>query len=512
MKGLLSFLIIFQLIVVPVNRAYAIAPVVAGAAYALDFAAPQVLRYIGSEVIFQTITRGMDTVDAYYSAQSKVSNSRFASFIRSKAGLGNAVAGTILAGLGYYYSNGTFVEEVPITYAEYDVPPQQGFYWKVGSSVGNSISEAASKYFGAAISQGATIIVKPYTADPSLDHARTVEVISSGGSTMYEQSAIRSNCAYSSGGSSLATCQATYVPPSSVTQAVSDSVVQESLEQSITDSNLSNSEVSQLVLNNDGELDAELAGVLTSDPVPSMPNSDVLIPNQGDQLWYWAHQIATGVAQSDDSNIGTYVPSSSWDTAYYLADTVANSNTDITGLNASTYTASTDTTNTDTGTSTGTGTNTGATTGNGDTTLEIPAASTITIQLSGVESRLDTSNQITQNILDEMTSAQAPNTITQPDASKASSFWTTQYPQGISGVFSTFINAVLATPIFAWLNSFSLGLGTASEPVFELCFGNIAGIEFGCYSLSADSYVWSAIRAMMIASSLFVARRIVFGG
>lgn len=493
MKKLVAFFLSVQLTILPCQRAYAVVPIVAGVAYAIDYVAPQIISYIGSEVIFQTITKGMDAGDAYYSAKSKISNSRFAAFIKKRAKIGNVVAAAILAGLGYYFSDGSVVQHVPADIAQNDVVPTQGYYWKVVITTGVNITDAATKKYASYLSKGSTLAILPYKADPSLENLRTVQVISYAGNVQYEERAIRYECDDSS--SSIATCGSSYTYPNTTTEAVADAVVLGNIEQQIPNLNLSNADVGTLTTDN-GVLDSDLISDLSSESVPVMPDGETLIPKQGDQLWTYAHQISTGSAQTTDSGSSTYVPSSSWDTAYYLSNTVANSNPYITELNS-----------TGIGTDTGTGTDTGS-----GTTVET-GAGTVVIDLSGVESRLDKSNSITQQILDGLgASNQSVETTIVPDSSKAASFWNVRSPEGLKGVFSTFKDSVLSTPIFQWLDSFSLNVGAANEPAFELCFGTIAQIDFGCYSLSADSYVWSAIKAMMIFCALIVSRRIIFGG
>ncbi|MFL7017243.1 hypothetical protein AB6D16_019050 [Vibrio cyclitrophicus] len=174
-----------------------------------------------------------------------------------------------------------------------------------------------------------------------------------------------------------------------------------------------------------------------------------------------------------------------------MGNTVANGNDYVTGLNSGAIA------NPDAGTGTDTGTDAG-----------------LIVDVSGVETRLDTTNQLSQRILDEVVQVNSTNVSLQsvPNDSVAASFWPVRYPDGLAGVLNNFIEDMKQTPIFEWLDEFVLNLVSGSLPAFDLCFDVIAGIDFGCYTLKADAYIWSAIKACMILFSVIVSRRIVFGG
>ena len=198
--------------------------------------------------------------------------------------------------------------------------------------------------------------------------------------------------------------------------------------------------------------------------------------------------IVKGEAQSLDPSQSNYVSTADWDEAYYLAHSVANGNPLITGANAGVITSPVPNTGED---------NTG----------------TVVVDVSGIESRLDTGNTLTQSVIDEISKMNQSSVVlnTAPSDS-AQSFWPVKYPNGISGVLTKFISDMKQTPILQWLDTFVININAGSIPAFDLCFNVIGSIDFGCYSLSADAYIWSAIKASMILLAVIVSRKIVFGG
>ena len=478
MKKLIAFLLSVQLIILPCQRAYAVVPVVAGAAYAVDLVAPTVIRYLASDIVISSIIKAMDITDAYYSATSKISNSNFLKFFKSKLGLGIAAFTAIAGTLGYQLVDGELFSSSTLSE---DQIPKAGIYWKLNSSISGPTPHSAALARCNEINTCVDIFLVNYS-----DQEATYRIVFDDGSMSASTLGILSfGC--NSSTQNFETCIDGYTPPSN-SENINDDLATTSIIEKIKELPITSQ--ASLFSDAEGIFDQSFIDYLTADAAPVMPDNETTIPPIGSPYWNSANLIATGVAQVDDPSKANYIAPADWDTAYFLANTVAGGNSKVTSLNSSASSAETDT-STDSG-----------------------AIAGATVNLTGIESRLDTANALSENAISEFKSINTTNIQTSitPDKSIAGSFWDIRYPDGIKGVFSAFKKNVLSTPIFEWLDSFSLDVGSASEPAFELCFGSIAQIDFGCYSLSADSYVWSAIKAMMIFCALIVSRRIVFGG
>lgn len=91
------------------------------------------------------------------------------------------------------------------------------------------------------------------------------------------------------------------------------------------------------------------------------------------------------------------------------------------------------------------------------------------------------------------------------------SWYETKYPQGVTQLFSNFLAENNNSTTAQWLRSWSLPSG-GSFPTWNFNF-DIPGMgNFGSGNLTPPAYVISAVRAIIILTGLFVARRIVFGG
>jgi len=98
------------------------------------------------------------------------------------------------------------------------------------------------------------------------------------------------------------------------------------------------------------------------------------------------------------------------------------------------------------------------------------------------------------------------------DNSGAKSFWESEYPNGLSGVWSEHQASINNAPVSQWLNSWSFG-SSGSCPSFNFNF-DLGFVSFGSQSISPDlfCYVFPIVRLILIISSLLLARRLVFGG
>ncbi|POC64939.1 hypothetical protein, partial [Vibrio vulnificus] len=453
-----------------------------GAIWAVETVAPHAIRYLASEIAISSVVKAVQVSNAYYSATSKLSNAKFLSHFKSKAALGVAAFTGALAALGFSLTNdGTLVSGSSIAD---DAKEVQGVYWICGSNTHYSSARSACEAYS-------SYPLRVVESDSnSVSYCRIYNTETGDCFLTGNPKAWRYDCS-SSPNSTASTCSSDFQPSNG------DPLSDDEASKGIIDylKSLSDSEQLQFFGDSDGVVDSSLVADFESDNAPPMPDGQTPIPNMGDPAWDNAHLIATGVAQSSDSSSPNYVSSNDWDEAYHLANTVANGNSHITGLNSGAVTVPDSGTGTDAGSGTGTNVN-------------------VNVDFSGVESRIDTTNSLSQSILEQVTKVNSTTVPLQslPNESVAASFWPVKYPDGLSGVLNNFIDDMKQTPIFEWLNEFVIDLGSGSLPAFDLCFNVIAGIDFGCYTLQADAYIWSAIKACMILFSVIVSRRIIFGG
>ncbi|MDO6499245.1 hypothetical protein [Photobacterium sanguinicancri] len=493
-KKIAVYLMVFYISFFPVQRANAVVPIIAGAVYAIELAAPHAIRFLASEIAISAVVKAVQASNAYYSANAKISNLKYLKYFKTKAALGVAAFIGIIDALGYYMANdGVVMKESSIDIPIGDVAPVAGYAWCHGNTCGSTVTEAAWSYV-ASLDYITSIKINPYYFDEVSQDHRDVDFLMSGdrkwagsGKTFDLRP-----CQYVRG--VVESCQEGYTPPNGQSVIVNDAVLSSSLLSHI--STLDKDKQKELLADSFGVLDADLARDFEAENAPLMPDEKTPIPDIGDQSWKNAHLIASAKAQSSDSSKPNYVSTADWDEAYYLANVVANGNDYITGLNSGEISV----------TKPGDKTGGEAGTGTGDVS--------VTVDVAGVESRLDTTNQLSESILNEVKSINSSTVDLQqmPDESKAKSFWPKRYPDGLSGVLSKFIENMKQTPIFKWLDQFVLNIGSGTAPVYEFCFGTIANIDFGCLELKADSYVWVGIRSALIISALLMARRLVFGG
>lgn len=92
-------------------------------------------------------------------------------------------------------------------------------------------------------------------------------------------------------------------------------------------------------------------------------------------------------------------------------------------------------------------------------------------------------------------------------------FYEQQYPDGFAGEWDKFKGKIGASPLAGFLNGLSSGLpggGTCPDWSVALNFGAMG--NFGTHVIAPPCAIWPFIKAVMILSALFVARRMVFGG
>lgn len=478
-RKLIIYLLAFNIAFIPIQRANAVVPVVAGAIWAVEIAAPHAIRYLATEIAISSVVKAVQVSNAYYSATSTLANAKFLSHFKSKASIGIAAFTGVLAALGYSLTNdGTLVSD---SIVESDAQEVQGFYWVCGSNIHYSSARAACE-----ATSSFPLRVEEID-DNYVTYCRIYDTETGACYPMGNPKAWRYDCS-SSPSSSASTCSPDF--ESSPGEPVTD----EQATTNIIDhlKSLPDSEQLKFFGDSDGVIDTSLVSDIDSENAPLMPDGQSPIPDIGDPSWNNAHLITTGVAQSSDSSSPNYVSTEDWGEADYLANTVANGNDYITGINSGTIALP----NTDTGSNSGSGTNVN-----------------VTVDVSGVESRIDITNSLSESILEQVTKANVtsiPINIT-PDKNQASSFWEPRYPDGFAGVWNNYNNNLQNTALLGWIDSFKLTYVSDGIPSWSMCF-DLGFVDFGCHVIDIDGRVWLAIRAFILFTAAMLARRLVFGG
>lgn len=490
MKKILCFILIFQISFIPYNSAKAFVPLAVAAPVAIDAVGSFAVRFLAEELAIKVIASTI-TNSVRFSNAARIGYSAFATWLKSNAK--SLVGGTAIAGaLGFAFTNQNTLGLVDSQPDENGVYATQGFYWWASGSKAETPQQAAQDV--CSLSDGCEF-TNVAEVEPDRVKYELYELnqywVDSADCTEYDTTAcnyekykrmksiyvIQEPC--TSDDSGFSTCQLDYTAP--VREATEQEIIDDFIKKSA--SVLTQEQQQNLYTDSNGQIFSELAGQMQVEELPTTLSGSEL-PLRGDPLWVAANSIVGGVAQSDDQNLENYVPAYMWDEAYYLGNTVANGNGDITEWNAD---VTTDNSGSDSDSNSGS-------VGTGEVT--------------------DSINDLDQNLsgqLDKINNTDV-SIITSPDKNIAASFWDVRYPNGISGVLTDFIDNIKSTDLFNWLNGFNVDVAQGSEPVFELCFNTIANIDFGCYSLRADSYIWTAINALMILFAVIVSRRIVFGG
>ncbi|WP_159064952.1 hypothetical protein [Thaumasiovibrio subtropicus] len=130
------------------------------------------------------------------------------------------------------------------------------------------------------------------------------------------------------------------------------------------------------------------------------------------------------------------------------------------------------------------------------------------VDLTGVEQSLDS---IEGNI-DALANLKIEtSTPCQEDFSSCKGFYTSVYPNGYKVIFTSYIDEFKSGEIFSFLDTFKINLPN-HVPSWRICF-NLGFLgNFGCHELSVPDSVWGFIRIIIIITSVFVARMLVFGG
>lgn len=100
-----------------------------------------------------------------------------------------------------------------------------------------------------------------------------------------------------------------------------------------------------------------------------------------------------------------------------------------------------------------------------------------------------------------------------PQALEVPDFYEQQYPDGFSGEWQGFSDRVAASSLAGFMGSLSNGVPAGGECPswsFNLNMGPMG--NFGTFALQPPCIIWPFIKALLILTALFVARRMVVGG
>lgn len=86
-----------------------------------------------------------------------------------------------------------------------------------------------------------------------------------------------------------------------------------------------------------------------------------------------------------------------------------------------------------------------------------------------------------------------------------------KYPDGLQGVWNTKSAAIKQSPLFSLASGMVPTIGDGGCPQWSLPV-DIGVIDFGVYDVSLPCNVWAFIRVVMLITSLFLVRRLIFGG
>jgi hypothetical protein len=90
------------------------------------------------------------------------------------------------------------------------------------------------------------------------------------------------------------------------------------------------------------------------------------------------------------------------------------------------------------------------------------------------------------------------------------SWWESAYPEGMTGIWDARSAALTGSGLFAWLCDWGVPQsGAAPTWVIPLDLG-IA--NFGSGDVSLPAWLWPVLKAILLVSTIFGARRIIFGG
>lgn len=98
------------------------------------------------------------------------------------------------------------------------------------------------------------------------------------------------------------------------------------------------------------------------------------------------------------------------------------------------------------------------------------------------------------------------------DSSKSQSFYSSEYPNGLEGVWSSKSSEFKQTETFNFLQQFAFNAG-GSPPDTEICFNLGSHMDFGCADLpTPSSQLLAILKVFILITAAFLCRALIFGG
>ena len=103
--------------------------------------------------------------------------------------------------------------------------------------------------------------------------------------------------------------------------------------------------------------------------------------------------------------------------------------------------------------------------------------------------------------------------LNQSPTDNATSFYTSQYENGLQGIWDETKIDFENSEFIVFLNTFKEVPGGGAAASSQMCFNLGAMGNFGCGELTpSDSRIWAAIRIFILVTAGFLCRAILFGG
>jgi hypothetical protein len=124
-----------------------------------------------------------------------------------------------------------------------------------------------------------------------------------------------------------------------------------------------------------------------------------------------------------------------------------------------------------------------------------------------------------QALADSLTDAPPPETQTELSLEAPTMFrdtvvswWVPLYPDGISGIFSNFIQGVTNGPFIAMLNPLKSLPDNGIAPVWSINFDIGSMGNYGTQTIDLPAGVWAFIRFCILFTAVMMVRKLIFGG
>ncbi len=87
-----------------------------------------------------------------------------------------------------------------------------------------------------------------------------------------------------------------------------------------------------------------------------------------------------------------------------------------------------------------------------------------------------------------------------------------KYPEGLIGVWNQKRDALNQSSFIQAIAALTPNLGDGGCPAWSVSLDFASWAMYGTHDVSLPCWVWTAIRAFMLVTALFMARRLIFGG